>query len=175
MVGLLQTRQEPADRISCQNVAWVKNARCSRISNAFSWPWNLVCLPLKGEPMWSGHGRRPNSRVHEITGKPEQNSQILFVVHILGCFGNVMSMGWPPLHTLFSLRGGLFGDPMPTYIWTPAEENRRMECRQNHTHLVPKATKNINYEQKFRISFRFSSYLLNSGIWATPMARPLRF
>ena len=125
--------------------------------------------------MWSGHGRRPNSRVHEITGKPEQNSQILFVVHILGCFGNVMSMGWPPLHTLFSLRGGLFGDPMPTYIWTPAEENRRMECRLNHTHLVPKATKNINYEQKFRISFRFSNYFLNSGIWATPMARPLRF
>ena len=73
-------------------------------------------ISVKGEPMCSGHGRRPNSRVHKITGEPEQSSQILFVVHILGCFGNVMSMGWPPFHTLFSLCGGLFGDPMPNTL-----------------------------------------------------------
>ena len=122
---------------------------------------DLIKDYFKGKPKWSGQGRHLNTRVQAISGKPEQNSKFLFIVNILGYLKSTMSMVWSPFWNLFSLRWGLFWDPMPTYIWTPAEGNWQMEWRPNHTHSIPKVPKNINYEDEFRILFRFYSYCPN--------------
>ena len=45
---------------------------------------DLIKDYFKGKPKWSGQGRRLNTRVQAISGKPERNSKFLFIVNILG-------------------------------------------------------------------------------------------
>ena len=75
---------------------------------------DLIKDYFKGKPKWSGQGRRLNTRVQAISGKPERNSKFLFIVNILGYLKSTMSMVWSQFRNLFPLRRGLFGDPMPT-------------------------------------------------------------